>query len=249
LNIEILTIIREWTNFAADICILLITIYTFHFSFVSKKIKFITFGQSSSNSEGESFSVVIENKTAKAIVIKEMFIIVNNEYKIGVKRYDTPLILSPFHTERIETEKFSYMVPEVKFNGNDIILQVNTSNKKIFLKFGEKIPNITKDMKNSPNNVTKVRNEYNGKVVPQMAKYVLNISINGIKKVVFIFKTGLMTEEVLGYNVIPNDVTVDKESLEKFFQNWLEKYKIEFYIEELEDNLKDNSFSLYELEK
>lgn len=249
MNIEILTIIREWTNFAADICILLITVYTFYLSFISKKIKFITFGQSTSFSEGESFSVVVENMTAKAIVIKEMFIIVNNEYKISVKRFETPLILSPFHTERIETEKFSYMVPEIKFDGNDIILQVNTTNKNIYLKFGEEIPNIAKDIKDSPSNVTKVRNEYNGKLVPKMAKYVLNISINGNERIIFIFSSGVMTGEVFGYSGVPKEVTINKEKLKEFFQNWLKQYQIEFHIEELKNNFEDTSFSLYELEK
>lgn len=55
--------IREWVTFDADIFILLITIYVFYITFISQKVKFISLNNFSSNSKGDSFSMILENKS------------------------------------------------------------------------------------------------------------------------------------------------------------------------------------------
>ena len=75
------SIIREWVNFSANICILLITIYTFYITFISCKIKFLSISESHPNNNENSFSVVIENKSFSTLVVTKVSLIVNNEYK------------------------------------------------------------------------------------------------------------------------------------------------------------------------
>ncbi len=110
---NLFTIIREWVTFAADICILAITIYTFYITFISQRIKFISLSNSSSNSKGDSFAVVLENKSLSPQVINDIYMIIDNKYKIQVKKFEVPLILEPYKAMEISSEKYSYTTPSL----------------------------------------------------------------------------------------------------------------------------------------
>lgn len=230
------TIIREWVTFAADICILLITIYTFYITFISQKIKFISLSNSSSNSKGDSFSVVLENKSLSPQVINDIYMIVDNKYKIQVKKFEVPLVLEPYTAKEISSEKYSYTNPSLPLKtGENVILEVNTTRKKLYLYMRKKTPKVTKEMKDIKYNVTKITKTYNEKVIPQNAKYVLSVAKGDWKNTVFIFKTGVMTGEILGYNGIMKDALKSKEDLIQYLDNWLKPNGINYYLEQLTD--------------
>lgn len=228
------TIVREWVTFAADICILLITIYTFYITFISQKIKFISLSNSSSNSKGDSFAVILENKSLSPQVINDIYMIVDNKYKIQVKKFEVPLVLEPYTAKEISSEKYSYTTPSLPLKtGENVILEVSTTRKKLYLYMHKKTPKVTKEMKNIPYNVTKITNTYNEKIVPQNAKYALTVSKEEWQSTVFIFKTGVMTGEILGYNGIPEDALKSQEDLIQYLDNWLKPNGLNYYLNQL----------------
>lgn len=233
-NMNSFTIVREWVTFAANICILLITIYTFYITFISQKIKFISLSNSSSNSKGDSFAVVLENKSLSPQVINDIYMIVDNKYKIQVKKFEVPFVLEPYTAKEISSEKYSYTTPSLPLKtGENVILEVSTTRKKLYLYMYKKTPKVTREMKNIPYNVTKITNTYNEKIVPQNAKYALTVSKKEWQSTVFIFKTGVMTGEILGYNGIPEDVLKSQEDLIQYLDNWLKPNGLNYYLDQL----------------
>lgn len=228
-------------------CILLITFYTFFITFISKKIKFRSFSVSSSLKEGNSFSVVLENKTLSPILIDNINLIVNNQYKIPFKKFDSPLIIEPFTAKKIHSEKYSYMSPDLEIidDSKNTLEVIMTGGKKIYLNSHKKTPRIKRKMKNSSSNVQIVTNIYNGKIVPKYARYALTIFKDGEKDTTFIFKTGVMTEEIYGYNGIPKKNVKTKASLIAYLEDFFKSESINidsYYVKELyiQDEIEDN---------
>lgn len=226
--------IREWATFAADICILLITIYTFYITFISQKIRFMSISKSSSTTNGDNFSVVLENKTLSPLVIEDIHLIIDNKYKIQVKKFESPLILEAYTAQKVTSDRYSYTVPSLPSPvGNNVVLEVKTSRKKLYLRLHKKVPKVTEEMRNIPYNVTKITNTYNDKIVPKNAKFALIVSKGDWQKTAFIFDTGVMTGEILGYNGIPEDAVKDKENLIQFLDIWLKPNDVKYYVDQL----------------
>jgi hypothetical protein len=87
-------------------------------------------------------------------------------------------------------------------------------------------------MKRIPFNVTKITSTYNGKIVPHGTKFILLVSKENWKKTVFIFATGVMTDNILGFNGIPEGAVKDKDSLLNFLDNWLKPNGVAYYIDQ-----------------
>lgn len=231
--------IREWLTFAADICILLITLYIFYITFISQKIKFISVSKSLSIAKGNSFSVVLENKSLSPQVIIDMHLIVDGKYKINVKKFETPFILEPYKAQKVVSDKYSYTEPPIPhLKGKNTILEVVTTRRKLYLYMNKKTPRVTKEMKNIPYNVMKIRSTYNGKIVPENARFVLFVSKGDWQKTIFIFKTGVMTSEILGYNGIPEEVLKDQESVNQFLDSWLKPSGLSYYVDQLPPKIR-----------
>ncbi len=234
IDMILLSSIREWVTFAADMCILLITTYIFYLTFISKKIKFMSVSQSLSTSNGNNFSVVLENKTLSPVVILDIYLIIDNKYKIQVKKFENPLILDVYTAQKVISDRYSHTVPTLpSFIGKNTTIEVQTSRKKLYLRLHKCTPRVTREMKNLPNNVTKITNTYNEKIVPENAKFVLIVSKGDWQNTLFIFGTGVMTGEVLGYNGLPEEAVEDKETLLCFLNSWLKPTGMEYYVEEL----------------
>lgn len=213
---------------------MLITIYIFYITFISQKIKFISVAKSLSIAKGNSFSVVLENKSLSPQVILDMHLIVDSKYKINVKKLETPFILEPYKAQKIVSDEYSYTDPPVPhLKGKNTILEVVTTRKKLYLYMNKKTPRVTKEMKSIPYNVMKITNTYNGKIVPEDAKFVLFVSKGDWQNTIFIFKTGVMTSEVLGYNGIPEEALKDLESVNQFLDAWLKPSGLSYYVDKL----------------
>lgn len=196
----------------------------------------------SSNSKGDSFAVVLENKSLSPQVINDIYMIIDNKYKIQVQKFEVPLILEPYKAKEISTEKYSYTIPSLPIKtGENVMLEVNTTRKKLYLYMHKKTPKITKEMKNTPHNVMKVSNTYNEKIVPENAKYALSVSKKDWQNTVFIFKTGVMTGEILGYNGIPEDALKSQEDLIIFLDSWLKPNGINYSLNQLTNLFKEGS--------
>lgn len=206
--------IRDWVSFAANICILVITVYTFFITFISKKIEFRSVSPSSSITKGNSLSVVLENKTLSPILIDNINLIVDNKYKIKIKSFDSPLIIEPFTASKITSDKHSYTIPYIgSLIGPKNVLELDMSGKYKYLPLYKKSPKVSKNIKRSNTNVQIITNKYNEKIVPEFAKYILVFSKDSWHNTVFIFESGVITEDVFGINGLPPEVVKDYNML------------------------------------
>ncbi|AYK06545.1 hypothetical protein [Brevibacillus laterosporus] len=242
--------IREWVTFAANICILLITIYTFYLTFISKKIKFMSISESLSITDGDNFSVVLENKSLSPLVIEEIYLIIDNKYKVQVKKFESPLILEAYTAQKVTSHRYSYTAPSLpSLIGNNTVLEVKTSRKKLYLRLHKKVPKVTREMRNIPYNVEKITNTYNEKIVPKNAKFVLVASKGDWQKTVFIFKTGVMTGEILGYNGMPEEAVKDQGNLLRFLDSWLKPNGVKYYVNQLTNSFIEKPTGDYQSTK
>lgn len=122
-------------------------------------------------------------------------------------------------------------------SGN-VILEVRTSRKKLYLRMDKKAPNATKEMREIRYNISKVTNTYNGNIIPMNAKFALIAFKEDWQQTAFIFPSGVMTEEIMGFNGIPEEALKDKESLISFLDSWFAQSGIRYNIDELNNYLK-----------
>lgn len=232
-NLNFFAVIRDWVTFASDICILLITLYTFYKTFISKKIRFVSVFESLSNSDGNNFSIVIENKSLSPQVINDIHLIIDNKYKIQVKKLEAPLILEPYTAQKVESERYSYTDPPLPaFIGNKMVLEVITSRKKLYFPIHKKIPRVKSELRNSSDNVMKITNVYNDKIVPSNAIFVLIVKKGDCENTIFIFESGIMTGTIHGCNAVPEEVVKDIQTLKNFLDSWLKPLEIKYYVEQ-----------------
>lgn len=228
-NMDWVIEIREWVNFLANICILLITIYTFYITFVAQKVRFLGMRHYFSNSDGNGFSIVVENKSFSPIIITDMSLIVEAKYRIEVKKIESPLILSPFSACKIDSDRYSYLDPKIDFDFRNTVLELTTSKRKLYI--GRKGLLHKKAIKNDCYIVAKITNIYNGKIVPKGAKYALTLIKNGQQITCFIFETGLLTESILGCNGLPREVVKTQPLLCCYLDDWFKPKKIDYFLD------------------
>lgn len=197
--------IRNWVTFAADICILLITLYTFYFTFLSQKIAILSYGKSSGNS-GDSYNVILENKTLSPIAVKKVSMIIDDRWKFIIKDYNVPLIIQPFSVELIEQEKYGYMENEKYFKNKKIVFEVETSKYKLYRKFNKKIIIVSKQMKKILYNCSTITSHYGDIMLFPNTKYVIDVFFNEkFIKTVQIFDSGIMVGDINGINAVESE--------------------------------------------
>ena len=104
----LLQTMREWATFSADICILLITAYTFYITFISKKLKLLSFSVNNSD-RGDSFHLVLENRSFAPICIEEIYLVFSGQHKIKFGEYQQPVVLNAFSAIGLSMEPFFFI--------------------------------------------------------------------------------------------------------------------------------------------
>ncbi|WP_143560689.1 MULTISPECIES: hypothetical protein [unclassified Sporosarcina] len=180
----------------------------------------------------------MENKSLSPLVIEEICLIIENEHKVQLAKYGSPLILDAFKAKKIIADRYSYTRPDISpLIGKSVVLEVKTSKKKLYIHTYKRTPKASKEMRNNSCNVSKITNTYNGKIVPEKAKFVLFVFKEEWEKTIFVFKTGVLTEEIQGYNGLPEEAVKDKESLILFLDSWFESTGIKYKVDKLDNNL------------
>ncbi|MBI9013867.1 MAG: hypothetical protein JEZ08_16655 [Clostridiales bacterium] len=178
----------------------------------------------------ESMYIVIENKSLSPISITEIMCLFENRYKFLFKRFNTPLIISPFTTSLIEMEHFSSIS---KFSMEKLTFQIKTSKNNKCIRFGKKFFIISRKLIRSKSNLTVLTKKYNGKIYDLGTKFVLEFVDESKIETIFIHKGGIMSEAVLGYNGIPSTEMNDIESVRKILDSLLRKKGIDYKLTEL----------------
>ena len=92
-------------SFLANICVLVITVYTLYLTAFCRKLRFITIGFSMTQFFGESMSISIANKSLHAISITEIFIMKKKDgqfYRITIKKFEEQKIIKPCQISNIK---------------------------------------------------------------------------------------------------------------------------------------------------
>ena len=152
-------------------------------------------------------------------------------------KFDSPFILEPLKAAKIESKRYSYIEPSIEcISEKDIALEVVTSSKKRYIYLKKDTPRVKNEMKEIDYNVTKITNKYNGYIVPKNARYALYVKRGEWEKTIFIFKTGAMTNDILGINGLPKEVLKTKEEFNQFLEKWLNPYEIKYYLSDLKED-------------
>ena len=137
-------------SFLANICVLVITVYTLYLTAFCRKLRFITIGFSMTQFFGESMSISIANKSLHAISITEIFIMKKKDgqfYRITIKKFEDPLIINPWQISNIKMDAYTYILEESgeRFDHSDIhmnsVIGINTGTENmVWLKPYKKAP-------------------------------------------------------------------------------------------------------------
>ena len=209
--------------------IYVLTLYTFYLKFISKKIKCLGFSSTNHKYFGSNISTTIENLSLSNISIHKAKIVYNNKYIITIAIFDEPLILEPFKACNLKGKSFSYTSPELQdINKRDVYLILKTSKGEIFAKFRGKI-----NKKEELIVISSHTDKYNNQIMSKNVKYILCYKGNDNElKTVFIDSVGLMSDEVMNFNAIPEKIILNRNAVKDLFKNIFEPLKIPFSLDE-----------------
>lgn len=229
----LLQTMREWATFSADICILLITAYTFYITFISKKLKLLSFSVNNSD-RGDSFHLVLENRSFAPICIEEIYLVFSGQHKIKFGEYQQPVVLNAFSAIGLSMEPFSFLYPSVSSweVRNDLVVCVVTSRKNLYLTSRKQKKKLSKEIKAPPPDISVIRRVYDGQLVMPGNRYVLHLFHEGKTQTIFLHKHGVMSESVLGYNALPEAAMKDRSTVMEALDCFLKPYKIEYVLED-----------------
>ncbi len=215
--------ISDIISFLANICVLVITVYTLYLTAFCKKLRFITIGFSMTQFFGESMSISIFNKSLHAISITEIFIMKKKDgqfYRTTIKKFEDPLVVNPWQISNIKMDAYTYILEESgeRFDHSDIhmnsVIGIDTGTENmVWLKPYKKAPRMQAKRaykKHDYKDFAVMRKTYGDKTLSESVKYVIslkNTDINGNMSWETIFaiplaKSILLNKTICGYNVI-----------------------------------------------
>ncbi len=209
-----------------------ITIYIAYLKFLSKKIKTINYTPCYKSFYGDELSIIIENQTLSLFSILEIGIVFDNNYLMQFIKYDTPLLLEPFKSEKIISSPITLSFPNLqelnKYENK--FLRIVTSKGIIYSKIHGKIKN--KNLRKY-SIVSKHSDSINGIVVSNSIKYILYYKgENDELKTIFIDWAGFMDKTLTDFNALPKEIMNNKEQVEQVFENIFKPLDIPFTLEE-----------------
>lgn len=230
----------DYLSTIGDICLFLITVYTFRLTIFPKKVKFINFREKRSAFGGDSFEVTLENRSLCPVVITSVELVYGS-YRI--KFFDGYRIIDGFKTETIAMEPYSFIesvdgkIDIDILDMDKISLWVQTSRGPQHVRY-KNISRILYKLEHRKyskwTQTTVVRNKFNDKIVVSGVKYVISfVDTSNELHTVFIHKSGMMSEAIFGYNGLPEEIVENEEKLRKHFDMEFEKYKLPYNIKVL----------------
>ena len=227
-------------SFAADMCILGITLYTTYKTFLDKKIKLLTYTPHFwSMFGGMSISVVVENTSLSPLSVEKIDIVYDNHYVINIEKYNEPLILRPQQATAITMEPFSELagVSIDHIKDKNFYLIFSTSKGKIISNF-KRMP-VKHKQGNKYRSVLVMRKIFNGMIITPDIKYAILMKIDGVSKTILLNDGGMMDKDIYGYNAIPRADIDNIEMVKAHIKGIVDRYNPEqkFHLVPLEKSL------------
>lgn len=262
LDISKSSMIVNVISFTANVLITFITLYTAWLRFIRKRIDILSISSNHSIFEGDSLSLIIENKTLSNYTVSSVDFVFDNQYIMQICKYDEPFIIEPLKAYKISMQPVTYTYPKFSelMSGdmlrtqNNIIL--NTSSGKICLTKKRRKP-FKLDIKYlfsllpkrcifNEDNFEKVsihRNKFNDKVLSKDVNYVLVILLeSGSYQDVLIDKSGFMSSDLFGINGLPEYAVKNFDSMVEYFRKEGQEKGLTFTLYDVEMNNKGLSY-------
>lgn len=102
--------IPDIIGMVSDIAVLILTIYTFHITAVSRKLGFISMGQEYTMFYGSKLYLSLKNNALHSIPVTKVFLLKKVEgkfYSIHIADYDQPLVIDAWHIGKIESDAYT----------------------------------------------------------------------------------------------------------------------------------------------
>lgn len=218
-----------------EICLTIIGVYTFYRTFLSKRIRFLGIGFSSSRWKGESFHVDIQNWSLSAISIRKVYIVVDNDYRVLVKEYSKHFLLEPLKAIRIDSDKMSespFFDETINILDKKLKLYIICSDGKVLSanykrkRHGNKIVSLNKKRYK-----TVVNSTIDGVLyTPNIKYFIYIIDRKGNRNVTCIDKQGCFKDNIAGHNAVGDINLNDKKEVKRTIEQLVgRKYKVQVY--------------------
>lgn len=225
-----------------DFILFVIAIYTFYLTFISNKIAILSCGFSFGMWKSDTINFFIKNMTLKTIMINKVYAVIDNKYRLEIKKNETPqILLEPRKSVRLEMEQYSRMEPtmlelsKIFEDSAKIHLEIITDEDKTIYATLRGCKKYKPDKRTNTIDVSVFSSTLNGIVVKDDYLYALFYRIGETDKVetAFINNAGLISTNIFGFNVIPKENLSNIEEIYDFFKQPCEKFHITINIQDL----------------
>lgn len=219
-------------SLSANICVLLLTGMTFYLTALSNKLKFISWGFSTSVFDGNIISLSLENTTLHSISISSISLVKKMEdgiYRsIKLVSYDDPLVIEGRRVAKISTKPYTCIwgLDSVTDLHMDAVFCVQSGSKTLFIKPYKKAPlkKVKKLYKkhHAFEPLSVMRNEFNHKVISKNVRYAVHIRTGENAcdwNTILLTEHGYLNGTICGYNGLDSNEYNSAESLKAYLTN------------------------------
>ena len=218
-------VITDYIAPLGDLCVVIITLVIFGFTYVSKKISLMSLGESFSVWDGYSVNVTLKNATLSDMSVKKVKLIFDDKQELTVNEYDTPVLIGPlkaiiFDGKKMSTKPFG---DGFILYGHKVKAQITLADNRIIYAKMHKSIFRKKPKKEKVYESPFAINYTDGdKVITDHMLYKILIYKNDeFVTDIIVLKNGLMNKAVAGYNAIPPEHLKNKESVKTIVENML----------------------------
>ena len=217
------------------ICLSFITYYTFRLTVFPKKLKFISFKLSGSAFDGDAMEITLENRSLCPTVVESVDLIVGSK-KIQFFRGECNI--DGFKTGKIEMPRYSQIISADGLIDIDICamdkisLLVKTTRGIQHIRY-ETISKMTyrriQKLEGKFDSTTVCRNYYGDRIVVPGVRYAISyVDHQGEKQIVFIHKSGTMSEAPFGYNGLSDEIMKSEATIRSHFDAEFQKCNLSY---------------------
>lgn len=231
--IKILHVLKEWLPFVADICVFGITIYTFYLTFLTKKIRFLSFGQEISAIEGVKLSIVLENRCLSSIAISTVDLIIDDKYSINIANcFSDPITIEPLKSCKITSQPITdseipdeYLLKIIsakKFEASVRLYSGETieTHKNIWEKISRYF--ISKlGIKKNRQKINLIRKHIDNIFISSYVKYLLKIHEKHNIINILILDSGRCSQKYQNLDVVPENIVNNYDKTKVFIKKHL----------------------------
>ena len=214
-----------------DVCLFYISVVTFKLTLYPKRLKFIGFRYNGSAFSGDSFEIMVENRSLSPVVITSLDLVVGHK---RIRVFEGQRIVEGFKAEIITIPPYTKIIDS---DGEPIDIDISSmENISLWIKTTRGAQHVPyarvpffilrlihrKAKKFQPTTV--VRNFYNEKIVVSNIKYALSfVDDTGELQTVFIHERGAMSSAPFGYNRLSKELMENEKLLVAHFDDELTK--------------------------